>query len=70
MVNLPTIILGALLLESFFSIPGLGGMTLQALNESDFPVVKAMAILSSVLYIIFNFLTDLFYKIVDPRIKL
>lgn len=70
MVNLPSIILGALLLESFFSIPGLGGMTLQALNESDFPVVKAMAILSSVLYIIFNFLTDLFYKIVDPRIKL
>ncbi len=69
-IQLPFLILGALLLESFFGIPGLGGMTLNALNSSDFPVVKAMAILSSVAYILFGLLTDILYTVADPRVKL
>ena len=69
-VNLPFLILGALLLESFFSIPGLGGMILTALNSSDFPVLKAMAILSAVAYIIFTLVSDILYTLVDPRVKL
>ncbi len=69
-IQIPTLILGALLLENFFSIPGLGGITLNALNSSDFPVTKAMAILSSVLYIILSLVTDVIYTIVDPRVKL
>lgn len=69
-IQLPFLILGALLLESFFSIPGLGGMTLNALNASDFPVIKAMAILSSVMYIIFGLISDLLYTVADPRVKL
>lgn len=69
-IQIPTLILGALLLENFFSIPGLGGITLNALNSSDFPVIKAMAILSSVLYIILSLATDIIYTIVDPRVKL
>lgn len=69
-IQLPFLILGALLLESFFGIPGLGGLTLNALNSSDFPVVKAMAILSSVAYILFGLLTDILYTVADPRVKL
>jgi peptide/nickel transport system permease protein len=69
-IQIPTLILGALLLENFFSIPGLGGITLNALNSSDFPVIKAMAILTSVLYIILTLVTDVLYTIVDPRVKL
>jgi len=69
-IQIPTLILGALLLENFFSIPGLGGITLNALNSSDFPVIKAMAILSSVLYIILSLVTDVLYTIADPRVKL
>jgi peptide/nickel transport system permease protein len=69
-IQLPFLILGALLLESFFGIPGLGGLTLNALNSSDFPVVKAMAILSSVAYILFGLLTDVLYTVADPRVKL
>jgi peptide/nickel transport system permease protein len=68
-IQIPSLILGALLLENFFSIPGLGGMTLNALNASDFPVMKAMAILSSVGYILFGLLSDILYTIADPRIK-
>lgn len=69
-VNIPFLILGALLLENFFSIPGLGGMILNALNSSDFPVLKAMAILSAVTYILFTLISDILYTLVDPRVKL
>lgn len=69
-IQLPFLILGALLLESFFSIPGLGGLTLNAINSSDFPVLKAVAILSSIAYILFGLLSDVLYTFVDPRVKL
>ncbi len=69
-IQIPYLILGALLLESFFGIPGLGGITLNALNSSDFPVIKAMAILSSVIYIIFSLISDILYTVADPRVKL
>lgn len=69
-IQIPFLILGALLLENFFSIPGLGGITLNALNSSDFPVIKAMAILSSVIYIVFSLISDILYTLVDPRVKL
>jgi peptide/nickel transport system permease protein len=68
--QIPALILGALLIENFFGIPGLGNITLQAINNSDFPVIKAMTILSSMLYIIFNVITDILYTLVDPRVKL
>jgi peptide/nickel transport system permease protein len=69
-IQIPFLILGALLLESFFSIPGLGSLTLNAVNSSDFPVIKAMTVLSAVAYILFSVLTDILYTIVDPRVRL
>lgn len=69
-IQLPFLVLGAILLESFFSIPGLGGITLNALNSSDFPVVKAMSVLSAIAYILFSLITDVLYTLVDPRVRL
>ncbi|MBT6325538.1 MAG: ABC transporter permease [Bdellovibrionales bacterium] len=69
-IRIPFLILGALLLESFFGIPGLGGITLNAINSSDFPVIRAMTILSAVAYIVFSVLTDILYTVVDPRVRL
>jgi peptide/nickel transport system permease protein len=69
-VQLPFLLLGSLLLESFFSIPGLGSIVLDALNSSDFPVLKAMAVLSAIAYIFFTLLQDILYTVVDPRVKL
>lgn len=69
-IQIPFLILGALLIENFFSIPGLGGITLNAINNSDFPVIKAVTILSSMGYIIFSVLTDVLYVVFDPRVKL
>ena len=69
-LEIPLLILGAFLLESFFSIPGLGYITIDALNNSDLPVIKAMATITSLLYIFGNIMTDLVYMLVDPRVKL
>jgi peptide/nickel transport system permease protein len=69
-IQIPFLVLGSLLLENFFGIPGLGSTVMNAINNTDFPVLKAFAVLSSVAYIIFNLITDLLYYLVDPRVKL
>jgi peptide/nickel transport system permease protein len=69
-IQLPSWLLGTLLIESFFGIPGLGGIILNAINNSDFPVIKAITILSAVSHILFSAVTDVIYTLVDPRIKL
>lgn len=69
-LQIPSLILGLLFAESFFSIPGLGAMTINAINNSDFPVIKAMTILSAVGFIVFGVITDVLYTVVDPRMKL
>ncbi|MBC7429288.1 MAG: ABC transporter permease [Bacteriovorax sp.] len=69
-IQIPMLFLGLLLAESFFGIPGLGNITIKALNTSDFPVIKAMTILSALAFIVFGVITDVLYTIVDPRMKL
>lgn len=69
-VVLPSLFMGSLLIESFFSIPGLGSYTMDAILNQDFAVVRAMVFLGSVLYILGLLLTDLSYVLVDPRVKL
>jgi peptide/nickel transport system permease protein len=69
-IDIPFLITGSVLIENFFGIPGLGGLLVKALNESDFPVVKAMTVLTSMAYMIFNLLSDMLYSVLDPRIKL
>ncbi len=69
-IEIPFLFTGALILEAFYGIPGLGGMVVQGISNSDFPVVKAMTYISAVLYVAFNLITDICYAVVDPRIKL
>lgn len=69
-VVIPVLFMGSLLTESFFSIPGLGSYTIDAIQAQDFSIVKAMVFLGSVLYIVGLMLTDISYTLVDPRIRL
>lgn len=69
-LQIPFLIVGSLLTESFFSIPGLGGLIFQAIQEADFPVIKAMTVMSAVLYMFFQLISDLLYALVDPKIRL
>jgi peptide/nickel transport system permease protein len=67
---LPGIFVGSFLIEVFFSIPGLGREVLLAVNRSDYPVIQAVTIYVAVLTMLINLLTDLLYKLVDPRVVL
>ncbi len=69
-VIIPSLFLGSLIMESFFSIPGLGSYTIEAIRNQDYAVVRAMVFLGSVLYIIGLILTDIAYTLVDPRVRL
>ena len=69
-IEIPLLVLGAFLLESFFGIPGLGGITIDAIHNSDFPVIKAMTTLQALLFILGNLATDVVYTLVDPRVSL
>ena len=67
---IPGLILGGLLLENFFGIPGLGSYLFEALGSNDFSVVRAMVFLWTLLYIFGLILTDIAYAIVDPRVRI
>jgi len=67
---LPLLFMGSLIMESFFSIPGLGSYTIDAINRQDFAIVRSMDFLGSVLYIFGLLLTDISYTFVDPRVRL
>lgn len=69
-VVIPSLFMGSLLMESFFSIPGLGSYLLDAIRAQDFAIVRAMVFLGSVLFIAGLILTDISYTVVDPRVRL
>jgi peptide/nickel transport system permease protein len=69
-IEIPFLITGSLLVESFFGLPGMGSMIVDALNTSDFPVLKASVVVLSIFYMIANLVSDILYSLVDPRITL
>ncbi|MBI5394984.1 MAG: ABC transporter permease [Verrucomicrobia bacterium] len=69
-VAIPFLYTGSLMLESFFGIPGLGRMTVDAIYTGDEPVLFAMVFIGSVIFVIANLVTDLLYTWADPRIRL
>ena len=68
--QLPGVFIGAFLIEVFFSIPGLGREVYAAVGRSDYPVIEAVTIYLAVLTMVINLVTDMLYKLVDPRVVL
>ncbi|HXG04819.1 MAG: ABC transporter permease [Candidatus Rokubacteria bacterium] len=60
---------GAVITETIFAWPGLGRLTVQALLNRDFPVVLAAVFVTSVTYTVINFVVDLIYGWLDPRVR-
>jgi peptide/nickel transport system permease protein len=67
---LPSVFIGSFLIETFFSIPGLGREVLLAVNRSDYPVIQAITVYLAMLTMVINLLTDVMYKAIDPRVVL
>ena len=69
-LSIPGLFAGSLLLESFFGIPGLGSVAVNAIHSSDMAVVRATVVLGALLYQFVNLTVDLMYGIIDPRVRL
>ena len=69
-MSIPFLFTGSLLLESFFGIPGLGGITVDAIQANDFATLRTMVFIGSLLFVAGQILTDLSYGLVDPRVRL
>jgi peptide/nickel transport system permease protein len=65
-----TLLSGSFIIENFFNLPGLGRLSLQAVQAQDLYLVMASLMMGAVLLIAGNLLADLLLKVVDPRIKL
>ncbi|WP_265499531.1 ABC transporter permease [Paracoccus beibuensis] len=60
---------GVVVTETVFNIPGIGRLTVDAILARDYPVIQAMILLTSFLYVLVNLLIDLSYSLFDPRIR-
>ena len=63
------LISGVVVTESVFNIPGIGRLTVDAVLARDYPVIQAMILLTSLLYVTVNLLIDVAYTLLDPRIR-
>jgi ABC-type dipeptide/oligopeptide/nickel transport system permease component len=68
--SLAYLITGAFIIETFFSIPGMGSVTVNAVQVSNYPVIQATAILIAALIMTVNLLTDIIIPVIDPRVRL
>jgi ABC-type dipeptide/oligopeptide/nickel transport system permease component len=68
-LQLGTLLAGAIITETIFAWPGLGRLTVQAINARDYPLVQGCILAIALTYIIVNLATDVFYSIIDPRIR-
>lgn len=67
---IPFLFTGALLTEAFFGIPGLGSLTVDAINANDFSTLRSMVYISALLFVVAQIFTDISYTVVDPRVRL
>jgi peptide/nickel transport system permease protein len=67
---IPFLFIGSILFESFFGIPGLGALTVEAINGNDFSTLRTMVYIGALLFIAGQILTDISYSLADPRVRL
>ncbi len=63
------LISGVVVTESVFNLPGIGRLTVDAVLARDYPVIQAMILLTSLIYVAVNLLIDVAYTLLDPRIR-
>lgn len=68
-MSIPMLVSGAVVTETIFAWPGLGRLAITAVSARDYPVLMALTVLSAAAVVIGNFIADLLYALVDPRIR-
>lgn len=68
-LEIPQLFGGAIITETIFSWPGMGRLFFQGVSQNDWPLVQAITMLSAVLVVLGNLLSDVLYAWIDPRIR-
>jgi peptide/nickel transport system permease protein len=61
---------GSIVIEQVFTLPGVGRLLINAISVRDLPLVQGMVLYISLVIVVTNFLIDIVYTLIDPRIKL
>lgn len=69
-LQIGTLLTGTVITETIFNWPGIGTLLFEAIQQRDYPIVQGCIIIIASIYVFINFLTDLTYGLVDPRIRL
>jgi peptide/nickel transport system permease protein len=69
-VQIATLLGGAVIIETVFSWPGLGSLMMNAVNGRDYPTIQVVLLFYVITFIVINFLTDVSYTLIDPRIRI
>ena len=68
-LNIPVIFAGAVIIESIFQWPGIGLLYVKAVQQRDHPMIMGLALMSAVVVLVSNLITDIAYAYADPRIR-
>jgi peptide/nickel transport system permease protein len=68
-IELATTFLGAVVVESVFTLPGLGTMLVEGIAEHDYPVIQGVLVVSTFAVLVIGFAADLVQRLVDPRLR-
>jgi len=69
-LELAELVSGAFITETIFAWPGVGRLAVNAVAQRDFPVIQGVVLLAAVFFVVINFLVDLLYVVIDPRVRL
>ncbi len=69
-IQIGVLIGGSIVLERVFALPGLGRLLVTAIGERDYPMVQGITLLITFIFVMINLLTDILYRVLDPRVKL
>lgn len=64
------LVTGAFVVESLFSIPGVGFLSVQAVEQRDYPVIQGTVVVLALAVVLMNLVTDIAYSLLDPRVRL
>jgi peptide/nickel transport system permease protein len=67
-IQIPFLIGGTVVIEQIFSLPGMGRLIVDAINQRDYPLISGTALLFSVVLVLVNLVIDLSYAYLDPRV--
>ena len=68
-IELSTTLLGAVVVESVFTLPGLGSLLLSAIQQHDFQVIQGVLVVSTLFVLLVGFAADIVQRLIDPRLR-